>query len=338
MTQSNSGIAFMDHLKRAARTTLSIYLDGETGVGKELLAQAIHSCSTRSSAPFIPLHCGGLTPSLAESELFGHVKGAFTGAHTSRLGALMQAHQGTLFLDEVADLSPAIQVKLLRFLESGEIRAVGSDHLRYSQTRLICATHVSLPDLVKKGAFRKDLYFRLASITLSVPPLRERKDDITLLAQHFARENGVSILPSALERLGKHVWEGNVRELKHAIERATAFLPPQQLHLSEIDFNFLNDLPRILPEVEISNRDLSHKEKPIYLSSEKLSDYEWRGIQETLLKFNGNKSKTAKQLGIARSTLFEKLKKYRTNSERIAEKTLQAPVHAAPLNLSTHSI
>src|SRR5579885_2890820 len=221
LTRSESGRRLLWMAKKAAATPLSIYLAGETGTGKEVLAHLLHSWSDRASGAFVPLHCGALPLSLAESELFGHVKGAFTGAVQSRPGALMQAHNGTLFLDEVGDLPLDIQVKLLRFLENGEIRPVGADRPSRADVRLLCATHLPLQKLVEEGKFRRDLYYRLASITLEIPSLRSRPEDIEMLAHKFASELSRTLSPRALLRLKAHGWPGNVRELRHAIERAS---------------------------------------------------------------------------------------------------------------------
>src|SRR6185437_13187356 len=183
----------------------------ETGTGKEVLAHLLHAWSARASGPFVPINCGALPLSLAESELFGHVKGAFTGAANQRPGALMQAHGGTLFLDEIGDLPLDIQVKLLRFLENGEIRPVGADRPSRADVRLICATHHPLQKLVEEGKFRRDLYYRLASVTLEIPSLRSRPEDVEMLARKFATELGKTISTQALLRLQVHSWPGNVR-------------------------------------------------------------------------------------------------------------------------------
>jgi len=219
-TKSEQGLRLLDDLKKSSMTRLSIYLHGETGTGKELLAEQIHLWSDRAAGSFVAINCGALPLSLAESELFGHVKGSFTGASRDRTGALLQAHNGTLFLDEVGDLPMELQVKLLRFLESGEIRAVGSDRTMHADVRVICATHKPLIKLVEEGKFRQDLYFRLASIPLDIPSLNSRPEDITALADKFSKDNGKTLSEGAMKKLKSHHWAGNVRELRHAIERA----------------------------------------------------------------------------------------------------------------------
>ncbi len=294
--------------RKAASTSLSVYLAGETGTGKEVMAQLIHSWSERSSGPFVPLHCGALPLSLAESELFGHVKGAFTGAIHQRPGALMQAHNGTLFLDEVGDLPADIQVKLLRFLENGEIRAVGADRPSRADVRLICATHLPLKKLVEEGRFRRDLYFRLASITVEIPNLRSRPDDVVLLARRFGAELGRSLSPRALLRLQAHSWPGNVRELRHAMERASGLGSPFQQVLDEDAFSFLLAPDHIEenPELELGTSVLS------------LAEMERIMLLKALRLSQGNRAKASKILGVARSTLFEMLKRHRIQGPRSA--------------------
>ncbi|MGK5086351.1 sigma 54-interacting transcriptional regulator [Bdellovibrionota bacterium FG-2] len=305
-TQGEEGSRVLWMAKKAAATPLSIYLAGETGTGKEVLAHLIHAWSERASGPFIPINCGALTLSLAESELFGHVKGAFTGAVIHRPGALMQAHNGTLFLDEVADLSLDIQVKLLRFLENGEIRPVGADRFSRADVRLLCATHQPLKKLVEEGKFRRDLYYRIASVTIEIPPLRTRPKDIELLAREFGQELDRSLSPRAMQRLQAHAWPGNVRELRHAIERASGLAGPFSKLLHEDAFEFL-----------ISSDSLSHTpELELGCSVLKLSEMERVLILKALKISDGNRRKAAKILGVARSTLFEMLKRHQIQGPR----------------------
>ncbi|RYZ65577.1 MAG: sigma-54-dependent Fis family transcriptional regulator, partial [Proteobacteria bacterium] len=211
-TKSEIGAKLLWDTKKVSATPLSVYLSGETGTGKEVIAHLVHAWSERASGPFVPINCGALPMGLVESELFGHVKGAFTGAEQTRTGAFLLAHNGTLFLDEVGNLPPEVQVKLLRFLENGEIRAVGSDRVVHSNVRLICATHLPLPKLVEEGKFRKDLYYRIASCTLKISPLRDRPEDIEMLAHSFAEEFDKALPPQTIERLKAYSWPGNVRE------------------------------------------------------------------------------------------------------------------------------
>ena len=203
-----------------------VLIAGESGVGKELAARAIHRFSRRAAGPFVAVNIASLSPSLIESELFGHVRGAFTGADQTRTGLLVQAHGGTLFLDEVAETPPAVQVKLLRVLDQGEVFPVGGREAVKTDFRVISATHQDLVRSVEAGTFRHDLYFRLASFQLHLPPLRERRDDIPLLAQHFLsketseRKTGLRLLEADARRLSRYDWPGNVRELQNVIERA----------------------------------------------------------------------------------------------------------------------
>lgn len=308
-TASESGAALLWMTKKAASTPLSIYIAGETGTGKEVIAALLHAWSDRVGAPFVPLHCGALAPSLAESELFGHVKGAYTGAHSQRVGALLAAHGGTLFLDEVGDLSLDLQVKLLRFLENGEIRPVGSDSIRHSDVRVVCATHLPLRKLVEEGKFRRDLYYRLASVTLEIPTLRSRPEDTALLARDFAAELGKTVSPRALLRLQAYSWPGNVRELRHAIERAGGLAGSLQPILDEEAFAFLfagdsNEATEgyVGGELAEGMLTLGEMERVMLLRSLKLS--------------RGNRADAAKLLGIARSTLFEMLKRHRIEGPR----------------------
>lgn len=308
-TASKTGASLLWMTKKAASTPLSIYIAGETGTGKEVIAELLHAWSDRVGGPFVPLHCGALAPSLAESELFGHVKGAYTGAHSQRVGALLAAHGGTLFLDEVGDLSLDLQVKLLRFLENGEIRPVGSDQIRHSDVRVVCATNLPLRKLVEEGKFRRDLYYRLASVTLEIPTLRSRPEDTALLARDFSAELGKSISPRALLRLQAYSWPGNVRELRHAVERACGLSGSLQPLLDEEAFAFLfagnseeSAEGFIGGELAQGMLTLEEMERVMLLRALKLS--------------RGNRAEAAKLLGIARSTLFEMLKRHRIEGPR----------------------
>ncbi len=306
LTGSDEGRKVLWMTKKAAATPLSIYLAGETGTGKEVLAHLIHSWSERATGPFVPLHCGALPLSLAESELFGHVKGAFTGASSHRAGALMQAHNGTLFLDEVGDLPLDIQVKLLRFLENGEIRPVGADRPSRADVRLLCATHHPLLKLVEEGKFRRDLYYRLASVTIEIPALRQRPEDIELLSRRFSQDLGRTLSPPAILRLQAHGWPGNVRELRHAIERASGLAGPFTPILTEEAFEFLLTPTHVLqsPQLELGVAVL------------KLNEMERVMILKALRLARGNRATAARILGVARSTLFEMLKRHRIPGPR----------------------
>lgn len=306
MTCTEAGRKVLWMAKKAATTPLSVYLEGETGIGKEVLAHLIHAWSHRKSGSFVPIHCGALPLSLAESELFGHVKGAFTGAVQHRPGALMQAHGGTLFLDEVGDLPLDIQVKLLRFLENGEIRPVGADRPSRADVRLVCATHLPLHQLVEEGKFRQDLYYRIASITLPIPTLRSRPEDIELLTRKFTSDLGRTLTPKALLRLKAYPWKGNVRELRHAIERACGFAGDLSTLLGEDAFEFLFE------ENPMNLESLTAKEVPAL----SLHEVERLALLKALQLAEGHRSRAANILGVARSTLFEMLKRHRIPGPR----------------------
>ena len=208
--------------KRVAASQIKVLITGESGVGKDVLARYIHSQSPRNTAPFIALNCAGLSETLLESELFGHVRGSFTGAHRDKIGKLQQANRGTVFLDEVGEMSPRMQALLLRFLENGEIQQVGSDAVvARSDVRVISATNRDLPKMVSEGQFREDLLYRIKVAHLHVPPLRERREDIPALIEHAIRRTGAScaVTPEAMDVLNRYSWPGNVRELQNVIEQ-----------------------------------------------------------------------------------------------------------------------
>jgi transcriptional regulator with PAS, ATPase and Fis domain len=233
--------ALIEAADRAARSDGKVLITGESGVGKDLIARRVHSQSRRAGHVFVPVNCAGLTESLLESELFGHVKGSFTGAYRDKLGKLQAAHRGTIFLDEVGEMSLRMQAMLLRFLESGEIQAVGSDARQATvDVRVIAATNRSLPDLIAAGQFREDLLYRLRVIHLEVPPLRHRKDEIPVLVNHFiARTHRrASFTAEAMEALSRYRWPGNVRELQNVVEQA--------MWLSRSDLVDVAQLPEIL--------------------------------------------------------------------------------------------
>jgi transcriptional regulator with PAS, ATPase and Fis domain len=299
-TSSESGEELLKSLKHASQTRLSIYLSGETGTGKEVLAKLAHLWSDRAAGAFVPINCGALALSLAESELFGHTKGSFTGAIRDRPGALLQAHGGTLFLDEVGDLPPELQVKLLRFLENGEIRAVGSDRVMFADVRIVCATHKPLAKLVQEGKFRQDLYFRLASIPIEIPSLRSRPEDIEALAVIFARDHRKTLTGDAIVKLKASQWPGNVRELRHAVERACGLAGIYEPVLHAKDFDFMTQQTQNVAE-------LRNMALPGICS---LKEMEKVMILRALKIVNGNRRDAAKVLGIARSTLFEMMKRH----------------------------
>lgn len=300
-TESESGMKLLHSLKKASESRLSIYLSGETGTGKEVLAHSAHQWSERASSTFVAINCGALSISLAESELFGHLKGSFTGAVRDRPGALLQAHGGTLFLDEVGDLPAELQVKLLRFLENGEIRAVGSDRVMIADVRIICATHKPLSKLVQEGKFRQDLFYRLASIPIEIPNLRSRPEDIEALASKFAHEHEKTLTPEALMRLKATSWPGNVRELRHAVERACGLAGKSETVVHAHDFDFLID--QAANALEFAEMEFG--------SVLSLKEMERAMILRALKVTKGNRAQTSKLLGVARSTLFEMMRRHR---------------------------
>lgn len=291
-------------VRKAAASPASVLVIGESGAGKELVANTLHLMSERRDEPFLTVNCGAISPELIESELFGHVKGAFTGANDDRTGIFAQADGGTLFLDEVTEMPVDQQVKLLRVLESGEYRKVGSDHASQSNVRVIAATNREPADAIQNETFREDLYFRLAQFPLRVPPLRERGDDIEGLARHFlAHRNAeqgtaMELTDAALEKILNHGWPGNVRELKHCIERAY-ILADEVIDAEHI----------VLEDSSEGNGDASIP------TSLPLDEVEKQVILKTLAENDGKKKETAEQLGISVKTLYNKLEKYEDSAD-----------------------
>lgn len=295
--------AVMKTVIDVADSKATVLIQGESGTGKEVIANAIHYYSSRRDKPFIKVSCAALAETVLESELFGHERGAFTGAITTRKGRFELAHQGTLFLDDIAEISPSIQVKLLRFLQEHEFERVGSSHSIPVDVRLVAATNKVLRDLVEKGTFREDLYYRLNVITINLPPLRERVGDIPLLVDHFikkyARENnkGVDgITPEALRILKKYPWPGNIRELENVIERAVVLT-----HNSKIT-------PEDLPELDAPGTD--RVEKPYIPPGMTLKELEREAILKAMELSGGSTTKAARMLGISVRKIQYKLKEY----------------------------
>lgn len=286
----------------AAPTNSTILITGESGTGKELIAELIHRNSLRKNKPLIKVNCAALSETILESELFGHEKGAFTGASEKRKGRFETAHQGTLFLDEIGDMSLNMQTKLLRVLQEKEFERVGSSKTIYSDFRLIAATNKNLRKEVKLGNFREDLFYRINVIPVHITPLRERKEDIVILFNYFINKYSVEMnrniepIDSKLETiLRSYNWPGNVRELKNIAERGVVFAKE-----GKIDFNFLrNQL--------ILNHDSSFDEKSL---KEARENFERNFIVEALIENQWNVSKTAEEIGIARKNLYEKIKRY----------------------------
>jgi DNA-binding NtrC family response regulator len=296
---------------QVARSNAPILIQGETGTGKELVAHAIHKRSSRCDQKYQPVDCGSISESVMGSELFGHVKGAFTGAHTATLGLIRSADRGTLFLDEVGELSLSMQVKLLRTIQEKQVRPVGDTKSYAVDLRLIAATNRDLEKEVEKGSFREDLFFRLNVIALTVPPLRERIDDIPLLAGHFVRsfksaETVVqSISDSALDILCRYKWPGNVRELENVIRRAVAIGQQEQILLKDLP----SKLKRSFPDsIDPGSINISRPMDPI--TDPSLAAYEKAAIANALVLSNHNRKKAATILGVGEATLYRKIKKY----------------------------
>ena len=284
-------------ISKAASTSATVLITGESGTGKELTARAIHYGSIRSSAPFVPVNCGSIPESLLENELFGHVKGAFTGATESRAGFFHAADGGTIFLDEVSDMSLAMQVKLLRVLQDKEVCMVGSNRVRKVDVRILAATNKSLHELVKKESFREDLFYRLNVITIFMPPLRERDNDILILARHFAANFAAELgkpaprfSDKALRSLRNYDWPGNVRELENVIQRLVV--------MTDGDLIDVPDLPCLMRFSALRKTGLTRT----------LAEVEAEYISNVLESVDGNKTHAADILGIDRKTLRQKLK------------------------------
>ena len=291
---------------KVAATNASILITGESGTGKELVARAVHFQSQRAKGPFVAVNCGALNENLLEAELFGHEKGAFTGATHAREGLLKAADGGTIFLDEIADMPQSLQVKLLRALQEREVLPVGGRAVVPFDARVVTASNRDLEDEVAAGRFREDLFYRLSVIPVRVPPLRDRSGDIALLARHFAARFGadmgiaeIRFEPDALEALGRYGWPGNIRELMNAIERAVA------LGGAVVALEHLPE--RVL--VATGSSAVTGSE-----SRSSLEDVERRHVLATLERYGGNKAQAAESLGIDLSTLYRKLRRYETGT------------------------
>ena len=300
-------------IKRAAPTNATVLLLGESGVGKELVARAIHRNSLRSRERFIQVNCAALPEELIESELFGHEKGSFTGATEKQIGKFEQADRGTIFLDEVGDMSPKTQAKVLRVLQEGEVERLGSARTIKVDVRVIAATNKDLEQEIERGTFREDLYFRLSVIPIRVPPLRDRREDIPPLVRHFAdlfsRENNrraPRFTAAAMDFLQKARWKGNVRELKNTVERLIIMTPGDT-----IDVDDLRDMVRLEPKPSVSDNE---KERPGTLREFKESA-ERAFLVEKLRENGWNISKTAEIIGTPRSNLYKKLEQYGISQE-----------------------
>jgi two-component system response regulator HydG len=299
-------VRLMETVAQVAVSEATVMVTGESGTGKELVAAAIHHNSPRKAGPFVKVNCAAITETLLESELFGHEKGAFTGADRRKEGRFVQADGGSLFLDEVGEMPVSMQVKLLRVIQERELTRVGGEQTIPVDVRLIVATNQDLAQMVKAGTFREDLYYRLNVVELKTPPLRERREDIPLLAAyfltHFSEKNRKSVerfSPRAMDLLIRHPWPGNVRELMNTIERAVVLA--RSACLDESDFATLTARQH---EIDAA---LPGSAFPADIPLERI---EREAIVNTLASADGNKSEAARRLGITRKTLREKLKKY----------------------------
>ena len=309
--QSPAMINLLETVAQVAPSEATVLITGDSGTGKELIAGATHFNSHRKDGPFIKLNCAAITETLLESELFGHEKGAFTGAERRKEGRFSQAHGGSLFLDEVSEMALTMQVKLLRVLQEREFTRVGGENTIQVDVRIMAATNKNLPELIRKGEFREDLYYRLNVVGLEIPPLKKRREDIPLLAQHFleifAAKNHKGIkgyTPRAMDLLIRYDWPGNVRELMNAVERAVVL--SQADFLSEKDFTIIRG-----SEVNPNESAPDSADSQIMMDGvTPLEEVEKTTILNTLEASGGNKSEAARRLGITRKTLHKKLKAY----------------------------
>ena len=300
--------SMLSMIRTVAPTEATVLITGESGTGKELVARALHAQSLRKDEPLVTVNCAALAETLLESELFGHEKGAFTGADKRREGRFKQADRGTLFLDEIGEMPIGVQAKLLRALQQGEIQRVGSDKSEHVDVRVIAATNRDLRKEVEERRFREDLYFRLNVISLEVPPLRQRKEDIPLLAAHFLshyaernHKNVKGFSAQCMDMLLHYDWPGNVRELQNAVERAVILCTGEYVTGPELPVNIAKLAAEALPK----STDISSP-----LAGLPLEEVERRAIEETLRETGDNKSAAARKLGITRATLHKKLRKY----------------------------
>ncbi len=299
-------------LSKVAQSSHPVLVLGESGTGKELVARTIHAYGPNATKPFLPVDCGSLVPSLIESELFGYVKGAFTGALKSKDGLFVSAEGGTVFLDEIGELTLDLQAKLLRALQEKEVRPVGATHRVPIRARIVAATNRDLAAMVEKGSFRKDLFYRLNVVNLRLPPLRDRREDIPLLAAHFldrmskGQPKKYQLSDEALRTMMRHDWPGNIRELENSIERACAFSSGPVLRLGDLPTQLQQqglDVLRAQTPAEAVASPVATQVKP-------LADLEKEAILTAIRNLNGDKLLAARLLGIGKTTLYRKLKEY----------------------------
>lgn len=318
---SNAILEVLKITSQVCRTESTILVTGESGTGKELIARAIHYNSLRKECPFIVINCGALPENLQESELFGHMRGAFTGAIKDKVGLFLQAQKGTILLDEIGETSPSTQVKLLRFLQDGEIRPVGGNKAIYVDARIIAATNENLEKAVELGKFRKDLFYRINVIRIHLPPLRERREDIPLLVDFFLEKileklkKGKRVFSKeSMRTLMSYDWPGNIRELQNIIERVVT--------LSKNEIINVDELPLPVEEFTGLNLDpLEDKKRKSFIVAT-LAEQEKNAIVEALNKYGGNQTKVSQLLGISTTTLWRKIKKYRIKPQHEISDTI----------------
>src|SRR5438477_11859587 len=314
----------LDTIKQVAPSSANVLLDGESGTGKELAAHAIHNLSRRSKAKFVTVHCAALSPTLLESELFGHERGAFTGAHERRIGRFEQANGGTIFLDEIGEIDPSTQVKLLRVMsEQRAFERVGGTQTLRADVRVVAATNKNLETLVREGKFRDDLFFRLNVVRIVMPPLRERKEDIPLLVRtflrHFCKANNkplVHLTADAMDALLTYNWPGNVRELRTAIEHGVVMTTGPKIALRDLPMALRQAAGAALPRGISAAKAFGEKSSPF-----DIRESEKKLIMQALAATNGNVTAAAKKLGISRRTLHRKINEMNAATKEIASKT-----------------
>ena len=314
--------AIFSSIRKVASTTAPVLLLGESGTGKELVALAIHQRSARRDGPFVPLNCSGIPETLLESELFGHEKGAFTGAHVQRNGLIEAAANGTLFLDEIGDLPASLQVKLLRFLQEQRFQRVGGRQEIQIDTRIVAATNVDLKQVIAEGKFREDLYFRLAVVVLRMPPLRDREGDVSLLAQDFLRrytaQNGkkkMAFTPNAMRALSRHDWPGNVRELQNRVKRAVIMAEGKRISVEDLELE-----------------DAGHGHATLRDAREAV---ERQLVEGSLRRHRGKITAAADELGISRPTFYELMTKLGIRSRGPGQSELSHPEEPDANHLSS---
>ena len=309
----------LDRIPSFASTDFPVLMTGPSGAGKEILANAIHASSRRRTGAFVTINCSALSESLIESELFGHVKGSFTGATHDRKGAFEAARGGTIFLDEIGDLPLSLQPKLLRALENKEIRPVGSDRTVDTDVRVLAATHKDLETMVRQGRFREDLYWRLNVCAIKPPALKDRMEDFTDLVYFFCRQMRVRLSFGAIEHLREHSWPGNIRELKNVISRAAAYYPGHHIQPEDIEM-LIDRQMAIAPEAfHLAEPTFESPATPTTAGGSVMREIEREMIIRRLVANRGNQRKTAVDLGMPKSTLHDRLKTYSIDLSQIKE-------------------